>query len=85
MDTTIDISTWTFTGCEITQLKHNEADAGANVYPDRVKVKILKNNFNIEVNNLDKSKKAKLKVDQWKSVSAMKGFANISMVDGGDD
>jgi hypothetical protein len=85
MDTTIDISAWTYTGCEITQLKHNDAEAGKDVYPDRVKVKILTDNFNVEVNNLDKSKKAKLKFDQWKSVSSMKGFANISMVDGGDD
>lgn len=84
MNTTLDISTWDAVGCELTQLKHTEADAGKQLYPDRIKVKITDENFTLKVANLDKFKKAKLKFDQWEVVSEMKAFDKIAE-HGGDE
>jgi hypothetical protein len=78
MGTTLDIRTWNAVGCELTQLKHTEAEVDKQLYPDRIKVKITNENFTLEVNNLDKFKKAKLKFDQWEVVSEMKAFDKIA-------
>ena len=57
-----DISTWQSSGCRVETIRH---DASGDNYPDKVKLTVQNDDFELIVNTLESHKKALLKIEDY--------------------